>query len=95
MASATTLRFDEREKIEATNILKSMGITFNGYLTMSVKQLINQRRIPFEIVAAEERPSESTRRAMVEAEAKSMGLIPDDAVPFDDVDDAMAWLDAE
>lgn len=96
MASvATTLRFEDADKREAANLLKSMGISFNGYLNMSVKQLINQRRIPFEVVPAVTEPTEATRRAMVAAEAKELGLIPDDGVAFDTVDDAMSWLDGE
>ena len=43
MAIATTIRFDEADKSEATDLLKSMGISFNGYLAMAVKQLINQQ----------------------------------------------------
>ena len=95
MSTATTLRFDEADKREATELLKSMGISFNGYLTMSVRQLLNQRRIPFEILPEAPEPTEETRRAMVAAEAKQMGLIPDDAVTFTSVDDAMAWLEEE
>lgn len=95
MGAATTLRFDEADKREATELLKSMGISFNGYLTMSVRQLLNQRRIPFEILPEAPEPTEETRRAMVAAEAKQMGLIPDDAVTFTSVDDAMAWLEEE
>lgn len=94
MGAATTLRFDEADKQEATDLLKSMGISFNGYLTMSVRQLLNQRRIPFEILPEAPKPTEETRRAMVAAEAKEMGLIPDDAVRFSSADDAMAWLEA-
>lgn len=92
---ATTLRFEDTDKAEATNILKSMGLTFNGYLNLSVKQLLNQRRIPFEIVPSSYEPTEETRRAMVAAEAKELGLIPDDAASFSSSADAMAWLNEE
>jgi DNA-damage-inducible protein J len=37
--------------------------------------------------------TEETRRALVEAEAKELGLIPDDAATFTSVEDAMAYLD--
>lgn len=94
-SAATTLRFEEADKREAVNLLKSMGISFNGYLNMSIKQLINQRRIPFEVIPAATEPTEATRRAMVAAEAKELGLIPDDGVAFGTVDDAISWLDEE
>ena len=89
MTVATTLRFDESDKLEASALLESMGISFNGYLTMSVKQLINQRRIPFDIVPASYEPTEETRLAMLRAEAKAAGLIPDDDPRFGSVDDFM------
>lgn len=93
-AKTTTLRFDDDVKREASGILASMGISFNGYLNMAVHQLINQRRIPFDIVPARDVPNEETRRAMVLAEAKDLGIIEDDAVAFDTVDDAIAYLEA-
>lgn len=95
MITASTTRFEDADKSEATDLLKSMGLTFNGYLNMAVKQLINQRRIPFEIVPAAEEPSEETRRAMIAAEAKELGLIDDDALSFSTAGAAMNWLDGE
>ena len=91
---STTLRIDEDTKREATEILDSMGISFNGYLNMALRQLINQHRIPFDIVPAREIPNEETRRAMLLAEAKATGLIEDDAVTFENADDAIAYLEA-
>ena len=95
MVTASTTRFEESDKSEATDLLKSMGLTFNGYLNMAVKQLINQRRIPFEILPAKEEPSEETRRAMIAAEAKEYGLIYDDSPSFTTADEAINWLDGE
>ena len=91
---STTLRIDEDIKREATGILDSMGISFNGYLNMAVRQLINQHRIPFDIVPAREVPNDETRRAMLLAETKAAGLIEDDAVAFENADDALAYLEA-
>ena len=56
---------------------------------------MNQRRIPFEIVPAGGVPNEETRRALVAAEAKELGLIPDDAPAFDDIDGLVAFLEEE
>lgn len=95
MVTASTTRFEEADKSEATDLLKSMGLTFNGYLNLAVKQLINQRRIPFEILPTAEEPSEHTHRAMIAAEAKELGIIDDDAVSFSTANEAMSWLDGE
>lgn len=90
----TTVRFDERLKVEASSILDSIGLSLNSYLTLALKQLVNQRRVPFELAPAPEVPTEETRRAMILAEAKETGLVEDDAVTFSNVDDAIAYLEA-
>lgn len=93
MTSATTLRIDEADKKEASQILRSIGLTLNGYLNMAVKQLINQRRVPFELVPMSYEPTEETRLAMLRVEAKAAGLIPDDDPAFDNVEDFFASLE--
>lgn len=90
----TTVRFDEGLKSQAVAILDSIGLNFNTYLTLSLRQLVNQRRVPFELAPAPEVPNEETRRAMLLAEAKEMGLVEDDAIRFDNADDAIAYLEA-
>lgn len=62
---------------------------------MATHQLVNQRRIPFEVIPAAETPNEETRRALVAAEAKELGLIPDDSPVFNDIDKLIAYLDEE
>ena len=91
----TTVRIDENLKARANEILGSIGLSYNTYVVMATHQLVNQRRIPFEIVPAGEVPNDETRRALIVAEAKEMGLIADDARAFDDVDKLMALLDEE
>lgn len=91
----TTVRFDRELKAEAMGILDSIGLGLNSYLTLALRQLVNQRKIPFELVPAQEVPNEETRMAMLRAEAKMYGLIPDDDPRFDNVDDLMAYLEAE
>lgn len=89
----TTIRIDESLKSQATDILDSIGLGLNAYLNLALRQLVNQRRIPFELKAAPETPNEATRRAMVLAEAKAMGLVPDDSPAFTDADELMAFLE--
>lgn len=89
----TTVRFDKESKEQAVSILDSLGLSLNAYLNLAVKQLINQRKVPFEIKLGDEVPNEATRRAMVEAEAKAMGLIEDTSPRFQDVDALMSHLE--
>lgn len=94
-AKPTTVRIDENLKAQASEILGSVGLSYNTYVVMATHQLVNQRRIPFEIIPASETPNEETRRALVAAEAKELGLIADDAPAFSDADELMAFLEGE
>lgn len=51
--------------------------------------------LSFEIVPARQTPNEETRRVLIAAEAKELGLIPDDAEIFNDADRLMAFLEEE
>ena len=94
MMKSTTIRMDDELKRETVEMLDALGLSFNSYVTMASKQLVTQRRVPFDIIVPDDVPNEETRRAMVAAEAKMLGLIPDDAPSFDNADDAMAFLEA-
>ena len=82
-------------KAQATAILESIGLSYNSYVTLATRQLVNQRKVPFELVSPEPVPNRDTYRAMIAAEAKALGLIPDDAIAFRDVDALEAFLDEE
>lgn len=91
----TTIRIDESDKRLATEILDSLGITFNSYLNMAIKQLVNKRRVPFELDAPQDIPNDETRMALAIAEAKELGIITDDSPSFADADEALAYLESE
>ncbi|NHM13218.1 type II toxin-antitoxin system RelB/DinJ family antitoxin [Xiamenia xianingshaonis] len=54
VAKPTTIRVDETLKAQANEILGSIGLSYNAYVVLATHQLVNQRRIPFEMVAASE-----------------------------------------
>lgn len=93
MATTATLHFDETDVRAAADLLQAMGFTLDEYLHMAVRQLIIQRRVPFEVLPAEDRPVEETRRALIAAEAKELGIIEGDARSFKTAEEVMAWLD--
>ena len=93
--AATTIRMDDNIKAQAGDLLESMGLSINAYVNLALRQLVNQRRIPFEIVASQEAPNDETRRAMVLAEAKALGIVADNDPAFTDIDALMASLDAD
>lgn len=64
MATATLqVRIDSDLKQETESVLKSMGLSMSTAIHLFFRQVINQGRIPFEIIAAP-KLNEETRRAM-------------------------------
>ncbi|WP_204120548.1 MULTISPECIES: type II toxin-antitoxin system RelB/DinJ family antitoxin [Levilactobacillus] len=93
-STPTTIRLDDDLRKELDKRLSAAGISLNTYVTMAAKQFVIQNRIPFEVITPEEaEPNKTTKRAMVLAEAKELGLVPDDAPVFTDVDKMMSYLD--
>ncbi len=92
-AKPTTIRIDENLKQQASELCDFLGMSYNTYVTMATRQLVSQRRIPFEVTADVHVPNAQTHSAMVAAEAKELGLIPDDALEFSDVSTLMEYLD--
>ena len=93
--TTTTIRMDEALKNDLVETLRSMGLNLSSFFTLAARQVVAQQRIPFEIRAVPPAPTEETRRALVEAEAKMLGLIPDDGVAFSSGAQAVAWLEEE
>ena len=64
MATATLqVRIDSDLKQETESVLKSMGLSMSTAIHLFCRQVINQGRIPFDIIAAP-KLNEETRRAM-------------------------------
>ena len=87
-----TFAIDEELNRQAADILDSIGMNMNAYVRLSLKQLVNERRVPFDLKAETDIPNELTWRRMIEAEAKELGLLPDDATTYDDPEQAIAAL---
>lgn len=67
MASANVqIRMDAELKKETEKALKSMGLTMSTAITLFCRQVINQGRIPFDIVMPQhsENFNKETRKAM-------------------------------
>lgn len=96
MVTATSIRMDSELKQQVNARLDALGMNFNTFVIMASKQLVAQNRLPFSTaVPHSQEPTEETRRAMLIAEAKELGIIADSSPAFDSVDDAMAYLDRE
>jgi DNA-damage-inducible protein J len=92
LTKPTTIRMDDALKKEAIAILDSIGLNFNTYVNLATRQLVAQRKVPFELVAMDV-PTNKTRSAMIEAEAKELGLIEDKEPSFNDADSLIAYLE--
>ena len=87
-----TVRMNDDLKARVNQTLDAMGMNFNTYATMASIQLVNQQRLPFDTSVRTAGPNEQTKRAMLEAETKERGIVPDDAATFNSTQDAIAWL---
>ncbi|BDR52318.1 translation repressor RelB [Bombiscardovia nodaiensis] len=48
--ATTTIRMNDELKARASAVLESMGLNFNTFVNMASVQLVNQKRIPFDII---------------------------------------------
>ncbi len=87
-----TIRMNDDLKARVNQTLDAIGMNFNTYVTMASIQLVNQQRLPFDTSVRAAEPNEQTKRAMLEAEAKECGILPDDAATFNSAQDAITWL---
>ena len=69
-SDALTLRIDRELKNKGNLMLKEMGITPSAFVNMAYSQLINQRRIPFEIRAKSVAPDLGMTDDEIETYAK-------------------------
>ncbi len=91
--SITTIRMDDDLKKKLQKDLDATGMSMNTYFVMAAKQFVLQKKVPFEILAEPEIPNKTTRKAMLLAEAKEEGIIPDNSPSFKNADDLMKSLD--
>lgn len=95
MTTTTTIRLDSKLKKELTKELKSMGLSINGYFNLAARQLVIQKKVPFELLAEADEPAATTKKALVTAQAKELGIISDDSPSFNSMDDLKNYLDKE
>ena len=95
MATSTlTLRMDNALKHQVDSISHGLGLTTTAVLTVMAKRFVAERGFPFEVRLEDQaKPNETTRKAMVAAEARELGLMPDDSPAFSNARDLMSYLD--
>ena len=54
MSKAITLRIDETVKKQAEEILEEIGLNMTTYITSSLKALVREKKVPFELKTKEQ-----------------------------------------
>lgn len=73
VTSAINVQVDAKDKEQATNILKDLGINMSTFINMAIKQVIKKDGLPFEVTNP--RPSKELLEALEEGEAIASGKI--------------------
>ena len=82
--SAINVQVDTKTKQEATKILNEIGISMSTLINATLKQVVINKGIPFELTL-KSKPSESMIRALQEAYAIAEN--PEEYKSYDDVDE--------
>lgn len=81
-------RVDDKLKLEAEQTFKSMGLTISSAINIFLQQVVNQRKLPFEIVAPD-LPNAVTEKSLQDT-LNGEGL----SGPYSSVKEMMEALDA-
>lgn len=80
----------EQALIEKLNVI---GMSIDEYVNLVAHQLVSQENELPGSMAVTEAVNDITRRALVTAESKELGIIPDDSPTFSSVEALMVYLD--
>ena len=73
LTSAINVQVDAKDKEQATNILKDLGINMSTFINMAIKQVIKKDGLPFEVTNP--KPSKELLEALEEGEAIATGKV--------------------
>jgi DNA-damage-inducible protein J len=68
MSTTVQLRIDSKVKVEAQKVLKKMGLDLSSAIKMFLSQVVNTRKIPFQILTENGYTSAEERRMIKETE---------------------------
>ena len=70
-AKAITVRVDSATKERAEKMLAEIGINMTAYITSSLKALVREKRVPFEMVTSEYLTEQRIAAMLKEAEQEA------------------------
>ena len=66
LTSAINVQVDAKDKEQATNILKDLGLNMSTFINMAIKQVIKNNGLPFEV--SNPKPNKELLEALEEGE---------------------------
>ncbi len=66
LSSAINVQVDTKDKEQATNILKDLGLNMSTFINMAIKQVIKNDGLPFEV--SNPKPNKELLEALEEGE---------------------------
>jgi addiction module RelB/DinJ family antitoxin len=89
MDAVLNFKTDKKLKTEAQKVAKDLGLPLGTIMNNYLKRLVQERTVVFEDLQVNEKTLLQLRKASADAK-KGINLSP----RFDNVDDAIAWLDS-
>lgn len=87
MSSYINVQVDARDKEEATNILKDLGLNMSTFINIAIKQVIKRNGIPFEVSNPE--PSKEFLEALKEVDIIKKEIKEGKRVGYNNVNEMM------
>jgi len=87
LTSSINVQVDSRDKEEATNILKDLGLNMSTFINMAIKQVIKKNGIPFEV--SNRNPSLELIEALKETEIIKKEIKEGKRVGYNNVNEMM------
>lgn len=91
--SEVAIHLDDQLKQALIEKLAIIGLSIDEYVNLAARQLLVQGKVPFEIMTEIDVVNDTTRRALVLAEAKELGIVPDDSPEFSTIEALKVYLD--
>ena len=87
LTSAINVLVDAKDKEQATNILKDLGLNMSTFINMAIKQVIKRNGIPFEVVNP--KPSKELFEALEEGATIEKEIIEGTRKGYSNVNEMM------
>ena len=91
--SEVAIHLDDQLKQALIEKLAVIGLSIDEYVNLAARRLLVQGKVPFEIMTEIDVVTDTTRRALVLAEAKELGIVRDDSPEFSTIKALKAYLD--